>query len=164
MNASCLIYEFGMFQVWMSHVSHTQWYSAHKWVMSHTWLSHVSRMSDSCLTCEWVVSHIWVSLFSHMAESCVTHTMQPWSVPITESCLIHEWVMSYTWVSHVSRMNESCLTYEWNMSHIWMHTDNDTLAALIGASGHADAVLMMTVINRSLVPSFQRIQGPFERI
>ena len=63
-------------------------------VMSHTWMSHVTRMNE-CHTSELVISYIWMSHVTHMNESC------------------------HTWMSHVTHMNESCHTYEWVMSHMW---------------------------------------------
>ena len=48
MNESCLVYE---------------------WVMSHMWMSHVSYMNESCLMHEWVTSHIWMSHVAYMNES-----------------------------------------------------------------------------------------------
>jgi len=45
-----------------------------EWVMSHTWMSHVTHMNESCHTHEWVMSHTWMSHVTHMNESC--HTSQ----------------------------------------------------------------------------------------
>ena len=33
----------------------------YEWVMSHTWISHVTHMNESCRTRESVTSHIWLS-------------------------------------------------------------------------------------------------------
>ena len=73
--------------------------------MSHTWMSHVTHMHESCHTYEWVMSHIRMSHVTHINESC--HTNQ--------------WVVSRIWMSHVIHTNESCHTYECVMSHILMN-------------------------------------------
>jgi len=73
-------------------------------ISSHTSMSHVPHMHESCATYEWVMSHISMGHVSHMNESCP----------------IYEWVMSHIWMSHVPHMNESCPTDRWVMSHIWM--------------------------------------------
>jgi len=71
MNVSCLIYEWVMSHIWMTHV--------YQKAMSHIWMSHVSHMNESCLiyewlmrtkkSCliyEWVMSHIWMSRVSYI--------------------------------------------------------------------------------------------------
>jgi len=47
-------------------------WSTYEWAMSHTWISHVTRMNKSCHTYEWVMSHTWISHVTHMNESCNT--------------------------------------------------------------------------------------------
>jgi len=78
--------------------------------MSHTWMSHVAHMNESCHTCEWVMSHTWMN----------------------ESCHTHEWVMSHIWIRHATPMKGSCHAYRWFMSHIWMrdthmHTSDSSI-------------------------------------
>jgi len=34
--------------------------------MSHVWMSHVTRVNESCHTCEWVMSHVWMSHVTQM--------------------------------------------------------------------------------------------------
>ena len=41
-----------------------------RWVTSHTWISHVTHMNESCHTYEWVTSYIWMSHVTNMNESC----------------------------------------------------------------------------------------------
>jgi len=94
----------------MSHIPSSEW------VMSHTWMSHVTQMNESCHTHEW-----WMSAVTHMNESCDTyqgvmsHTWMrhaAWHHTYQRVMLgqPHEWVMSHTWMSHVTHMNESCHT------------------------------------------------------
>jgi len=90
-----------------------------KWVhMSHTRMSHITHVNESCHTYESVVSHVWMS---DVNESFGTH--------VNQSCHTYEWVtshiwmrhMSHVWMSHVTHMNEAGHTYGWIMSHIWMN-------------------------------------------
>ena len=101
------------------------------------YVSHVSRVNESCLTCDWGVSREWVSHFSCVSESYLTcdlgfsHVWMSHVSSVNESCLTCERVMSRVWISHVSHMNASCCTCEWGftcdwvffqwvMSHVWI--------------------------------------------
>jgi len=83
-------------------------------VMSHTWLSHVTHMTESCHTSEWIMSHVWISHDTHMNETrphdC--HTKRTSISP-----MIKERVMSYTGLRHVTQVDESCHTSWCVMSH-----------------------------------------------
>jgi len=65
--------------------------TTHSLVPRHMWMSHVtcwwviSRMNESCHTCEWVMSHMWMSQITHVDESCHKLT----------SHITHDWVMSH---------------------------------------------------------------------
>ena len=59
--------------------------SLYEGVMSHVWVSHVSRMNESCRTCEWVMWHIWM----------------------------HKDLLAQAWTSHVTYMNESFDSYSY---------------------------------------------------
>ena len=103
--------------------------------MSHTRLSHVTRMNESRRTYEWVMSHLWMS---HNWRS-MSHR-PPFGGRLVHMCDIkYEWVMTHIWMrdmtrdfthvifklhiwlSHVPYINESCPIYEWVMSHLWMN-------------------------------------------
>jgi len=62
-----------------------------KRVMSHTWMSRVTHMTESCQTYEWVMAHIWI-----------------------------RWVMSHIRMSHVTHTNETRHAYEWDTSNMRM--------------------------------------------
>jgi len=92
--------------------------------MSHVtlWISHVTRMNESCHTCERVTSHVRMRHVTHMKKSCRTnkrvksHIWLSHITNVNESRHKHEWVTSHTWMSHVTYRNESCHV---NESHIW---------------------------------------------
>ena len=79
-------------------------------VMSHTWLSHVTHMNESC--------HTYISHDTHMNEALIWtrhvhitatrkgHQSLLWWMK--ESCHIHECVMSHIRMSHVTQVDESC--------------------------------------------------------
>ena len=75
-----------------------------EWDMSHTGMSHVTYMNESCHVQEWVMSHTGMS-----QVTCRN-----------ESCHLHEWVMSHTQMSHVTYTNESYHIYDWVMSLEWV--------------------------------------------
>ena len=62
--------------------------------VSHTWMSHVTRMNESCYTYEWVMSHIWMSHVTHMND------------------ISHIWVMSHAWMRHVTQRTESISSWD----------------------------------------------------
>ena len=71
MIESCHIYEYFMFEIWISHVSHMATplrYLQGLWVMSHVWLSHVSSMNISCLKYELVMCDIWATPFRRLQD------------------------------------------------------------------------------------------------
>jgi len=86
---------------------------AHTWVMSHSYISHVSVIHESCRT------HTLETCFTRTHESCLTHS---WviSTVIWVMSHSHTWVMSHSHMSHVSLTHESCLTHTWVMSHSHM--------------------------------------------
>jgi len=103
-----------MWNVWMSHVTHSKeschTYKkprhAYDWVMSHIW------------TCKCGALHIRISPVTHMNKLNYTYE---WAMFHTnQSFHTYEWVMSHIWFSHVAHMIESCHTYERAMSHIWI--------------------------------------------
>jgi len=78
----------------------------HPRVMSHTWMSHVTNMNESChtsmwalqpcvLSYGWVTSHTWIS---HTYEWVMSH--------------VSKRMVSHTWMSHVTRMQKSRYTYK----------------------------------------------------
>ena len=121
MNESCLIYEWVMSHIWMSHIScMNESCLIYEWVMSHIWMSHVSYMNESCLMFEWVMSHIWMSHVSCMNESCV---MFEWVMSVRqdtptwlEGCALNA---SNIWMNYFEYLNTSRLTHEWVMSHTY---------------------------------------------
>jgi len=99
-----------------SYHKHTGSTSHKSWVMSHTYMSHVAQMNESCRICkyvmsrrgrvpftqsfmshkyEWVMPHIQMSLVAYRIDSC----------RICKSCRPCEVVTSHTRVSHVTCMN-----------------------------------------------------------
>ena len=73
-------------------------------MVSHSFMSirvWVTRMHESCHTCEWVMSHLWrvISKVCHIRSS--------------NTCLSHPyiWVMSHMWMSHDTFFEESCQRY-----------------------------------------------------
>jgi hypothetical protein len=58
-----------------------------EWVMSHTWMSHVSYVNESCLIFEWAMS--FLSKYPRNSKYRMSHVSY-----VGESCLIFEWVMS----------------------------------------------------------------------
>jgi len=76
--------------------------------MSHTWMSHVTHMDESCHTHGWVMSHTWMSHVTHMDESC--HTLgKPVGVMLLAPTCRQQSCHSYQWV-----------IYEFCTSHVWM--------------------------------------------
>jgi len=63
----------------------------HGWVMSHSSMSHVTLINESCHTHQWVMSH---SSMSHVTL-------------INESCHTHQWVMSHSSTNHVPQVPEA---------------------------------------------------------
>ena len=128
MNESCHTYEWGC-HIWISCI-------IYEWVMSHIWMSHVTHMNESFHTYEWTMSHIWISHVTHMTESC--HTCMNYVTHMNEPYHRNEWVISrmneahHTWMRHVkygyamSYMNEVChiwmrhIKYEFVVSRIWI--------------------------------------------
>ena len=110
--------------VWMHHITYDIWAShvsqlvaqrlnmpAYQWVMSHMnrschvwneschiWISHVTLMSESCLTAGSTTTEYACISMSHVAYEWVMTCMK--------------WVLSHTWISHVTHINESCHTYK----------------------------------------------------
>jgi len=121
------------------------------WVMSHVWRSHVTRVKESCRTCEGIMSH-------QLKESCRTcegvmsyiyiharggscHTCEGVMTKYLLMCpRVSGWVMSHVWrchdktstylpkgewVSHVTRVRES-----WHIStyvhvcRVWHHDES----------------------------------------
>jgi len=78
--------------------------------VTHMWMSHVTRVNESCHTCEW--SHV-----THMNESC--HAYGRVMSSMDESCHTCVWVMSHRWMRHVTRMDEACHTYEGVVPNSW---------------------------------------------
>ena len=102
-------------------------------VMSHTQMSHVTHMNESCHTHEWVMSLMSLSQVTHMNESrhendwAVSHIWISHRTHVDESCPTNGWVMSHPSMSHVTHKHESCVprtcrtyTFKWVMSHVWM--------------------------------------------
>jgi len=113
--------------------------------MSHTWMSYVTHVNDSCHTYEWVLSRMRMSHVTHIRESCHTYEWVLLQVPRP----LHFCSRYKSWMSHPN-MNEShcntlqhtatrcntlslfllqvtsdtwikpCHTYECVMSYIWM--------------------------------------------
>ena len=76
---------------------------------------HVTRMNESCHTCEWVMSHIWMSDITQVVLFTATATST--------------WKARHTWMSYVTHVNESCHTW---MSHF-------TKVQLLTAHGNFDS-------------------------
>jgi len=138
--------------------------------MSHTWMSHVAHMNESCRTHEWVMSHIWMSHVAHINESSlVSHVWMGlyWCHHWNRHWCRHlEWVMShismshhwchhwyhtYEWVSicviigtviDVVIWNESCHTYEWVI-----------ISVIIGIAHMTKSLLASSLVS-SLISSF----------
>jgi len=61
--------------------------SSNSWVMSHTWISRVTRINESCHKCAWVMSKISTSHVAQMNESCHKYVAR-----MNESCHKCAWV------------------------------------------------------------------------
>jgi len=105
-----------------------------EWVMSHTWMSHVTHVNESCRTCKWVMSHTWMShvIFANQswmrhANTCVTHgalERNPCLLCGNESCHTRAWVMSHvrrSLVTHVLHSEPSIGTLACSMCMIMSH-------------------------------------------
>jgi len=115
-----------MSHTWMSHVPHIN-ESCHiyEWVISCVWMSHITCINESCHTYEWVMAHIWMShgtrISQHMGVKCprvINHVTH-----MDESCYTHGWVMALVRRSMAMLHDERDAlyhTYEWVISHIWM--------------------------------------------
>jgi len=121
--------EFQIFEVWS-----LPWVATCEWVMSHTPLSHIVHINESCRTHHrfWG-SYVWMmQVMAYVWMSHVIHTI--------ESCRAHKWVMSHALLclrfiyvdgaspitrinksrlTHELHMNEFLFTYEWVMSHAY---------------------------------------------
>ena len=148
-NESCHRYEWVMFYIWMSRVTHmNESCSSYEWIMSDIWMSRVTDMNESCHRYEWVMSQIWMSHVTHVNEPWHTREWVTWNIRMSHvmhmnnfidafSCvswLIHmcDVTHSYLWYDpficvtrliHMNNrchsINQSCQTYGWLMSHIW---------------------------------------------
>jgi len=97
---------------------------------SHTCMTNVTFVNESCDPYGWVMLDTWTSHVTyervtlHMNESC--HTCMTNVTFVNESCDTYGWVMLDTWTSHVTyervtlHMNESCPTNEWVMFYAWV--------------------------------------------
>jgi len=88
--------------LWLIHVCDTThwcvWHDSFVCVRSNEW---VTRHGIG----EWVLSHTWMSHVTHINESCLAIRPHLY-ILVNES-----WVMSNTWSSHVTHINESCLAW-----------------------------------------------------
>jgi len=85
---------------WLLFIYTYKWVTSHAVSWSHTWMSHVPHVIESCPTYRWSMVHIWVShITSHAVFS------------------------SRIWMGGVPHINESCPSYEWVISYIWMKDD-----------------------------------------
>jgi len=81
--------------------------------MSHTWISHVTQINESCQIYKPVISPIRISHFANMNHVTLTH----------ESWPIHSYVPQdqlralHIWDSHFAHMNEWYHTYEYVSTH-----------------------------------------------
>jgi len=117
----------------------------YKWVMSHTWMSHVARVTvgvavegerltrrnESCHTYEWdcneschthecFVPHTSVMYAAHPIHAThlndSCHTLMPHTHVTHMNDSCHT-LMSHTWMI---RATHSCHTHEWFMPHTWV--------------------------------------------
>jgi len=103
----------------------------HEWEMSHTHMTYVTFMHESCHTHTYNASTIHmpspchVSHVTEIYESCHIHTWvtsctcmshDPYALALPcESRHMHEWVVSHTHMSYVTFMHESCHTHTYIM-------------------------------------------------
>ena len=126
-HQSCHMYECDMSHIQMSHAKHVaglDFWSGSRlhishvtraiWFMSHTWMSHVTYMNESCHTCgrSWFL--VWLP-----SSSTFHGTLRFTRTHMNESRHTYEWVTSHIWMRHVAHMNESHHTYEWDTSHTY---------------------------------------------
>jgi len=100
--------------------THTRSTSHKSWVMSHTYMSHVAQMNESCCIYkyvmsrrgrvpftwsfmshryEWVMPHIQMSLVAYIIDSCrICKSCRPCEVPM--------------WSSRIAHTSESCHMHE----------------------------------------------------
>ena len=100
-----------------------------------TWMSHVTRMNETCGSCEWVMTHKWVSRVLHMDEaqmSNVAHANAPEHVTWMSHVMLHHCmpqkshIISYHCMPQKSHViacvtNESCHRTPQVMLHHYMH-------------------------------------------
>jgi len=130
--------------IWMMRMRHSMHMNEYS---THSYMSHVTHMNESCHTYEWVMSHMneschtyeWV--MSHMNESCHTYEFVwhdlivrvPWLIhmcDMTHSYVCHDSFICVPWLtykcvlhaSQFSFMYESCHTYEWVHMNGYYHT------------------------------------------
>ena len=148
-NESCHRYEWVMFYIWMSRVTHmNESCSSYEWIMSDIWMSRVTDMNESCHRYEWVMSQIWMSHVTHVNEPWHTREWVTWNIRMSHVMHMNNFIDSFScvsWLIHmcdvthsylwydpficVTRLihmnnrchsiNQSCQTYGWLMSHIW---------------------------------------------
>ena len=110
MNESCHIYE---------------------WVMSHSRMSHVTRMNESCHMYKWVMSHAWMSHVWNFGfwgslpraeeigdEFFRLHSIHLWYIRICDMTHSYMWHASFihvTWLIHICDMPH---LYMWHASFI----------------------------------------------
>ena len=80
----------------------------HEWVTSHTWMSHVTHMNESCHTWMSHIAHYFIG--AHDSFMCVTR-------PIHVCDMTRLWVwLTHLWMWHDSFMSVTWLIHEW---HAW---------------------------------------------
>jgi len=140
--------------VWMSRHLFSRQFHRLQWVMRQIWMSHVTRTSESCLTCiscESLLSH---TQMSHGTRVHATHVNEsdsysPSNVTELQMCwvLSHVWMTHVTRVNHVTHVNDSCHTCQWVMSKIWVCHVTHIYASYctprwVDESSHAHAIVI----------------------
>jgi len=85
----------------------------------HTYVWVMARLCVRHSTYEWVMSHTIMSLVSHMDESCIIYMSRV--AHMCESWHICAWGMApcHTWMSHVSHINQSWLIWISRVTHMY---------------------------------------------
>jgi len=88
--------------------------------MSHTQLSHVTHMKESCHTCARVTLHTWLCHLKHLNESCATYKrVMAHTVQILDIDFEHRTVIHYNTLQHTAtHTTANCHTLNHTASHL----------------------------------------------
>ena len=119
MTHSYHTYEWGVLDIWMSHVAHTGWQRPigcliliGHFPQKRPIISGSVAKNDLQFNASYGSSPFCINISKCWFLFRITH--------MNEARHRYEWVMSHIWVRHVTYVNVACQTYEYGTSHIWM--------------------------------------------